>query len=271
MHQGSFLVGSLFHNNYGKVVKMILKAIMKHVDMWVDIEIIQLQGASSTRPETQLSARTTNYIRGALPSHNHMCLHRWNMENIRKNRFCVTDRNNILTHDTCFGTWNHVNGPTCLKRKVSQLVHTIPWSIPNVGVIPSGPQHHLAFPRPIADAGRPHLGPFSLRDTDDQPWDFGVPMGTRFSTNPCHPVSVFLLEWNGQLSSLIWPCLSNFLVSMMLCHPQGNSSRPFYLDLSTRSNSQVQSPYMILYTCRRFWTMDDLYFLLDIWYIYIYT
>ena len=69
----------------------------------------------------------------------------------------------------------------------------------------------------------------------------GVPMGTRFSTNPFHPVSVFLLEWNGQLSSLIWPCLSNFLVSMMLCHPQGNSSRPFYLDLSTRSNRQVQS------------------------------
>ena len=67
-------------NNHGKAVKMILKAIMKHVDMWVDIEIIQLQGASSTRPETQLSARTTNYIRGALPSHNHMCLHRWSME-----------------------------------------------------------------------------------------------------------------------------------------------------------------------------------------------
>lgn len=155
MHQGSFLVGSLFHNNYGKVVKMILKAIMKHVDMWVDIEIIQLQGASSTRPETQLSARTTNYIRGALPSHNHMCLHRWNMENIRKNRFCVTDRNNILTHDTCFGTWNHVNGPTCLKRKVSQLVHTIPWSIPNVGVIPSG----LSIIWPSRDPLRMREGP----------------------------------------------------------------------------------------------------------------
>ena len=181
-------------NNHGKAVKMILKAIMKHVDMWVDIEIIQLQGASSTR--------TTNYIRGALPSHNHMCLHRWNMESIRKHRFCVTDRNNILTHDTCFGTWNHVNGPTCLKRKVSQLVHAIPWSIPNLGVIPLWSSASSGLPETHCGCGKAPNGCFHYGTLMLNLGILGYPWVPDFQQT--HFTLFLYFCWNEMASSRLW-------------------------------------------------------------------